>query len=161
MVRMRAETAYSLVIVLLLAGLAFSTYAWYETVNPAARGVCSFGSYFSCAKIDTSGDTTTLGLPDWGIGVAGYVVMLFLGILAYSTYKRPHLLAVTAVSGLGVAISAYFAYIELVIIQGICVICLGAYLCNLAAFLLLVFLVRLTDEKEPVAAPSAPDARSA
>src|SRR5579863_7892385 len=130
MARMRAETAYSLIIVLLLAGLAFSVYAWYESVNTAAQGVCSINSYVSCGKIDNSGHTTTLGIPDWAIGVAGYVVMIALGILAYRTYKRQYLLALTAVSGLGLATSAYFAYLELVVIQGICPICLGAYLCN-------------------------------
>lgn len=161
MVRMRAETAYSLVIVLLLAGLAFSAYSWYETVNPAARGVCSITPYFSCAKIDTSGDTTTLGLPDWGIGVAGYIVMLGLAFLAYRTYKRQHLLALTTVSGLGLLLSGYFAYLELFVIQGVCPICLGAYLCNIGAFVLMVYLVRMTSEREPNAPAAAPKPGSA
>jgi uncharacterized membrane protein len=161
MARIRAETAYSLIIVLLLAGLAFSVYAWYETVNPAAQGVCSINSYVSCGKIDNSGRTTTLGVPDWAIGIAGYVVMVALSFLAYRTYKRQHLLALTAVSGVGLALSGYLAYLELVVIRGICPICLGAYLCNLAAFLLLVYLVRLTGEKDDSPHLTNPEAGAA
>ncbi len=158
MVRMRADTAYSLAILLLVAGLAFSAYAWYETVNVSAQGVCSISSYVSCGKIDNSGHTTTFGIPDWAIGVAGYVVMLALGILAFRTYKRRYLEAVTVVSGLGLALSVYFAYLELIVIQGLCIICLGAYLCNLAAFLLLVYLVRLTGEPDEPVHPGAAEA---
>ncbi len=154
MARMRADTAYALVLLLLIGGLAFSAYAWYETVNASAQGVCSINSYVSCGKIDTSGHTTTLGLPDWGIGVAGYVVMIALGVLAYRTYRRSYLEGLTVVSGLGLALSVYFAYIELVVIQGLCIICLGAYLCNLASFVLLLYLVRLTGEPDEVRAPA-------
>jgi uncharacterized membrane protein len=147
MARMRAETAYALIIVVLMAGLAFSSYAWGETVYPALQSTCTFNSVISCAKIDNSGHTTTFGIPDWAIGIAGYVVMLALAFLAYRTYKRQHLLALTAVSGLGLVLSGYFAYLELVVIQGICPICLGAYLCNLAAFVIMVYLVRLTSDR--------------
>jgi uncharacterized membrane protein len=161
MPRMRAETAYSLVLVLLLAGLAFSTFAWYETVHPAAQGVCSINKYISCSKIDQSGRTTTLGVPDWAIGIGGYVVMVALGVLAFRTFKRPYLLSLLAVSGLGLALSAYLAYLELVVIQGICPICLGAYLCNLAAFGILVYLVRLTGGPDDAPAPKAPGAEAA
>jgi uncharacterized membrane protein len=161
MVRMRAETAYALVIVILLAGLAFSIYAWAETAFPALQSTCSWSSFISCGKIDNSGHTTTAGIPDWAIGIVGYLAMLALAFLAYSTYKRPHLLGLTTVSGLGVALSGYYAYLELVVIQGLCPICLGAYLCNLGAFVLMVYLVRLTADRHdpvPAAGPDAGDA---
>jgi uncharacterized membrane protein len=158
---MRAETAYALVIVLLLAGLSFATFSWAETVDPALQRTCSFSSFWNCGKIDNSGHTTTLGIPDWGIGIAGYVAMLALAFLSYRTFKREHLLILTTVSGLGLALSGYLAYLELVVIQAVCPICLGAYLCNLAAFLVLVYLVRLTGGRSEPAAPVGSDAGAA
>jgi uncharacterized membrane protein len=154
MARMRAETAYSLLMVVLFAGLGFSLFAWYETVNPAAQSVCSISKWISCSKIDHSGHTTILGIPDYAIGIAGYLVMIALGILAFRTYEQRYLRATTVVSGLGVALSAYLAYLELIVIQGLCPICLGAYLCNVGAFLVLLYLVRLGGRAEEPAAPT-------
>lgn len=152
--RIRAETAYSLVIVLLLAGLGFSIFAWYETVNPAAQSVCSFNSWVSCGKIDNSGHTTTLGIEDYAIGIAAYALMTALAGTAFRTFDRRVLLALAAISGLGVLFSAYLAYLELIVIQGLCPVCLGAYVANVGAFLVLLYLVRLSGAQDPAPAPS-------
>ena len=140
---MRAETAHQLVLIGLIAGLAFSLFAGYETLNPAAEGVCSLNSYVSCAKIDLSGQTTTLGIADWIWGVGGFVVMLAIDIPLYRTWKSSLLDLLLVISGLGLLLSIYFAYLELVVIQGLCVICLGAYLSNVVAFVSLVYLRNL------------------
>lgn len=153
---MRAETAYALLIVLIFAGFAFAAFATYETFDPSAQQVCSISPYLSCAKIDNSGHTSTLGVPDWAIGVAGYLVLIVLGLLAARTWKREHLRWLTAVSLLGVLVSVYLAYIELVIIQGLCPVCLGTYLCNAGVLAMGLYLLRLTgspDEGAP--GPSA------
>lgn len=139
----RAETAHALVLLALVAGLGLSVYAGYETVNPALQGSCSFTAYFSCAKIDTSGHTTTFGVEDYVWGIAGFVVMLALDIPLYRSWDRRLLEGLTVLSGLGAALSVYFAYVELAVIQGVCVICLGAYLANVVVLAFLLVLVRM------------------
>lgn len=151
----RAETAHALVLLAIIAGLGLSIYAGYETVNPSLQGSCSFTAYFSCAKVDTSGQTTTLGIQDYVWGIAGFVAMLALDIPLYRSWNRRLLEGLTILSGLGAALSVYFAYLELVVIQGICVICLGAYLSNVVALAFLLVLVRMGRRERAEAASAA------
>lgn len=155
---MRAESLHAIVLLALVAGLAASAFAGYETLNPSSEKICSINPFVSCAKIDNSGHTTTFGVPDWILGVAGYVALLALDVGVYRTWRRDLLLGLTALSGLGVAFSAYLAYIELVVIVGLCPVCLTAYLANALAFGALIALVRQgrsAPDPEPGPSPSA------
>ncbi|HXQ93739.1 MAG TPA: vitamin K epoxide reductase family protein [Thermoplasmata archaeon] len=138
---MRAESVHQLLLMGILVGLAFSLYAGWETAHPTPGG-CNINSYVSCGKIATSGHTTTFGIQDYFYGIGGFVVLLLLDIPLYMTWKREWLLPVTLLSGLGVALSIYFAYLELVVIQGLCLICLGSYLSNVVVFACALYLER-------------------
>lgn len=138
----RAETLHALVFVLLLAGLGLSVYAWYESTHPAAQGSCSFSAFVSCAKVDQSSHTTTLGVPDYWIGVGGFALMLALDVPLYRTFKRPWLLALLAVSLVGGIFSVYLAAIELFVIQAVCLVCTGTYLLNAAVLVCAFVLMR-------------------
>jgi uncharacterized membrane protein len=152
---MRAETVHALLLMGILVGLAFSVFAAYETTHPSAQGICSVNSWISCQKIDTSGQTTTLGIEDWLWGIGGFVVLLALDIPLYRTWKREWLLPVTALSALGAALSIWFGYVELVIIQGLCLVCLGAYLANVVVLGCAVYLMRLSSaERRAATSPS-------
>ena len=140
---MQAQTGYALLMTFVLIGFGFALFATYETFVPSAEAVCSVNAFISCAKVDNSGHTSTLGIPDWSIGVAGYAVLLILGIRAFRSWNRNHLLAFTAVSAAGALVSLYLAYIELAVIQGLCPVCLGTYLFNAAALLTALYLLRL------------------
>lgn len=139
---MRAETLHAIVLVALFLGLGASVYAAYETTNPAATKICSLNSYVSCAAVADSGQTTTAGVPDWLIGIAGYVLMIGIDVPLFLTWKRRLLLALTGISALGILASAYFAYVELFRIQALCPVCLSAYIANIAVFVALLALVR-------------------
>jgi uncharacterized membrane protein len=141
---MRAETVHAVLLMGILVGLAFSVFAAYETLNPSIEGVCSVNSYISCQKIDTSGHTSTLGIPDYLWGVGGFLLLLLLDIPLYRTWKRQWLLPVTALSLVGALFSIYFGYIELVVIQGLCLVCLSAYLCNVVVLACAAYLMRLS-----------------
>src|SRR5580693_6199998 len=86
-----AETLYALLLVVLLGGLAAASYAAYEVLNPAAAAVCSVNSKVSCSAVAGSGHTTLFGVPDWAIGIAGYVAMFAIALLAYRTFDRQYL----------------------------------------------------------------------
>lgn len=139
---MRSETLHAILPLVLVAGLAFSIYAAAETVDPALQGSCSVNSYISCHKVDVSGHTTTLGIPDYALGIAGYVLMFALDVQVYRQGRGRWLDALTLVSGLGVVLSVYFASIELFVIQGFCLICFSAYVCNVGAFVVALALRR-------------------
>ena len=158
---MRAETVHALLLMGILVGLAFSLYSAYETANPSLYGGCNVNSYVSCGKIATSGHTTTFGIQDYLYGIGGFVVLLLLDIPLYRTWKREWLLAVTVLSGIGAALSVYFGYLELAVIQGLCLICLGAYLSNVVVFSCALYLERLgaADRRATRAAAETPTGR--
>jgi uncharacterized membrane protein len=140
---MKAESVHQLLLLGILVGLAFAIYAMIESVVPALQHSCTINSYFSCGKIDSSGHTTTLGVQDYVWGIAGFIALFVVDIPLYRTWKREWLEVVTVLSGLGVLLSIYFAYLELVVIQGVCPICLGAYLSNVLVFGCAAYLMRL------------------
>jgi uncharacterized membrane protein len=151
---MKAETVHQLLLLGILVGLAFAIYAALESTIPGLQGSCHVNSYISCGKIDNSGHTTTLGIQDYNWGIGGFVVMLLLDIPLYRTWRRDWLQVVTLVSGLGAVLSIYFAYLELFVIQGLCPVCLGAYLSNVAVFACAVYLLRLGSSERRAAGGS-------
>jgi uncharacterized membrane protein len=130
----RAESLHAILLLALVVGLGLAIFAYAESIQPSLQNECSVNSYFSCHKIDSSGLTTTLGIPDYAWGIGGFVLLLALDVPLYRTWRRDLLMAVVGVSAVGVGLSAYLAYVEIVLINGICPVCLSAYLANLVAF---------------------------
>ena len=142
---MRAESVHAALLVVLVAGLGLAVYAAVETLYPAT-GACNINSYVSCAKVATSSHTTTLGVPDWAIGIAGFLVLLALDVPLYRTWRRDLLRAVVVVAGLGLVLAAYFAYVELAVIQALCLVCFSTYAADGVAFALAVWLLRSSSD---------------
>ena len=140
---MRAESLHAALLIVVIAGLGLSLYATYETLYPAAQSGCSISSTVSCAKIDQSGHTTTLDIPDYAIGIAGFALLLVLDIALYATWRPDLLKAVVLVSGLGLVAAAYLLYVEVVVIGGLCPVCFSTYVMDGAAFGLSVQLWRM------------------
>ena len=137
-----ARTLHALLPVAIVIGLAFSGYAAYETLYPAAQASCSVNGFFSCSKVDQSGLTSTFGIPDYAIGVAGFVALLALDVPLLLTYRRGWLYALFGLSTIGLVFSIYLAYVELAEIQALCLICTGAYLSNVVVWAIALGLVR-------------------
>lgn len=131
---MRAESLHAIILLATIVGAGLSVFAYAETVDPALQHDCSVNVFFSCAKVDQSGQTTILGIPDWSIGLGGFVGLLLIDIPLYRTWKTAWLRALTVVSAIGVAVSVYLAYVELFRIDALCPVCLSAYLANLVVF---------------------------
>lgn len=126
---MRTRTLRTLVYVGGALGLIASGYAAAEVYVAGLSQACSVNGVVSCNVILDSGKTTTLGIPDYAFGVAGFVAILVLGILAEQRRRDSrwtYLLA--GLTTAGVALSLYFLYVEVVEIGGICPVCVAAYL---------------------------------
>ena len=126
---MHNRSLRSLVYFATALGLVVSLFAAAEYFDAALRSVCSVNSFFSCALIDNSGKTTTLGIPDYLWGIGGFVLIFIAAVLAE---KRPKdlnrsyfLLGVTSV---GLVLSLWLLYVELALIGGLCPVCATAYL---------------------------------
>ncbi|MFZ0829977.1 MAG: vitamin K epoxide reductase family protein [Thermoplasmata archaeon] len=139
---MRSETLHAILPLAIVAGLALSLFAAAESLDPALQGVCSVNAFFSCHKVDASAYTTTLGIPDYLWGVGGFAALFVLDVQVYRLGRGRWLDALTVLSGIGVLLSVYFGYLELVKIDALCLVCFGSYLANVATFLTAALLRR-------------------
>ncbi|HEV2165789.1 MAG TPA: vitamin K epoxide reductase family protein [Thermoplasmata archaeon] len=165
---MRAESLHALILLAAIVGVGLSAFAYAESVYPPLQHDCSVNPFFSCAKVDASGQTTTLGVPDWAIGLGGFLLLLAIDLPLYASWDPRLLRALAAVSAFGVAVSLYLAYVELFRIDALCPVCLSAYGANLIVFgsaLALLWKGRAAAPEPPStdgrAAPSDPGPKSA
>src|SRR5580658_2040755 len=126
---MRTRTYRSVVYFGAGLGLIAALFAAAEFYDTELTKACTFSAYWSCGRIANSGLTTTLGVQDWIWGVVGFVLILLFAALAERRRRDARmtylLLLVTTV---GVALSLYFLYVEVVQIGGLCPVCVSAYL---------------------------------
>jgi|SRR5579863_3439177 len=125
---MKSSNVRSGIILAGMIGLVVSIFSAAEFYEASLRSVCSINSFFSCAVVDASGKTSTLGIPDYLWGVGGFVVILAVAGLVERRPKDPLptylLLFITTA---GIAVSMYFLYVELAQIHAFCVVCATAY----------------------------------
>ena len=155
---MKAESVHAALLLLVIVGLGLAVFATLETYIPALQNSCQVSAVVSCSKVDTSGHTTTLEIPDWSIGVGGFVVLLGLEIPLYRTWRRDLLTGILVVSGLGIVVSVYLAYVELDVIHALCPVCFSTYLTNGFVFLLSLWLFLAGRASGPSADGEADDA---
>lgn len=153
---MDARVLHRLLLLFLIVGLIFSCYAAFEVLDPALQKSCSLNPFLSCAAVDQSGYTNfgPTPIPDYAVGIGGFVVMLALDIPLLRSYDPRLLHALLGLTTLGLAISVGLALVELTIIHAFCPICLGAYLSDAGAFVVAVALVRLRRSAQREAAQS-------
>jgi len=145
---MDARTLHAIIPIAIVAGLALAGYAWYESAVPSAQSSCTVNGFVSCHKVDASGLTTTFGVQDYFIGIGGYLILLLIDIPLLRTYERTWLYLLIGFATLGVGFSLYFAYVELVQIGALCLVCFGSYAPNFLVWVLGLALLR--ESREPV-----------
>jgi uncharacterized membrane protein len=136
-------------------GLLVAVFAAAEFYTASLRSVCSINQFFSCATVDRSGLTTTLGVQDYLWGVGGFIVLLVVAGLAE---RRPRdvrpAYALTALATGAVGLSGYFLWVQLAEIHALCVVCATAEafggLVWVASIALAVRTARKAARKEPV-----------
>jgi uncharacterized membrane protein len=140
-----ARVLHRLLLFFLVVGLIFSCYAAFEVLDPALQRSCSLNAFLSCSAVDKSGHTNfgPTPIPDYAVGIAGFVAMLAVDVPLLRSYDPRLLYALLGLTTVGLAIAVGLGLVELTIIRAFCPICLGAYLSDAGAFLVAVALVRL------------------
>lgn len=108
---------------LALIGVFVSLYLTLYKLGIIGTLQCSVGS---CETVNTSRWATFLGLPvaAWGLGF--YIVVLAValaGVQERFADSRPISVALTALTGWGVLFSGWLTYLELFVIDAICMWC--------------------------------------
>lgn len=128
---------------LALVGLFVSLYLTLYKLGYIGTLQCGVGS---CETVNTSRWATFLGLPvaAWGLGF--YVVALTIalaGVQDRFADSRTLSIVMTALTGWGVLFSGWLTYLELFVIDAICIWCVVS-----AVIVTIMFVVSLMDLRE-------------
>jgi uncharacterized membrane protein len=115
-----------LVALLALVGLFLSLYLTLYRLGYIAQLACALGS---CERVQTSRWSMLLGVPVAAWGAAFYLTVLAVAVAGTqarlaSSVGITRLL--TAMTGAGVLFSAYLTWLELFVIDAICMYCIGS-----------------------------------
>ncbi len=147
-------TARMSVAVLALVGVLVALYLTLYKIGVMGELTCTVGS---CETVNLSQYATFLGLPvaAWGLGF--YIVVFGVALLSLQSRFADSLLVswlLVALSGWGVLFSAWLTYLELFVINAICMWCVIS-----AIIVTLIFAAALWDLRSlraELAAASAP-----
>lgn len=129
---MNRTTALWILIVIAVIGLADATYLSMNALNSTPL-VCDIQGLDDCNAVAESPYSRVIGIPlaVYGLGFYALAIVL-IGYL----FARPSRLAaklLLLVTALGVLASIYFLYLQVYVIEAVCIYCLGS---ALASFLL-------------------------
>lgn len=101
----------------------------YLSAKRLTGGSLACSRWAQCDTVNNSVYAKIHGVPVAFIGLAGYLVLFGLAVAALQTWGLPHrrLLGISFVLALGgVGFSAYLTYIEMFVIEAICVWCVAS-----------------------------------
>ena len=119
------------------AGVAMAVYLTWVALATDAEPFCS--GIGSCSEVQSSEYATVLGIPIAAFGLAMYAGLLALTLVRRLQGDRPLLAAWTFALALsGVLYSAYLTYLELFVLEAICVWCVASAVLVAVIFVLTV-----------------------
>ncbi len=117
--------------ILAAAGVAVSAFLTWQWYTGGAAGVCSFNNYFDCERVRESPYAAVAGIPTSTVGLAGFVILLGLTVLAFRGIEslgpwrvEGWLLAFSVV---GALVGLSLSFIEVFVIQAVCVFCAAGF----------------------------------
>ena len=131
-------------------GVFVSTYLTLYKFGYIGSLQCAVGS---CETVNTSRWATFLGLPvaAWGLGFyVAALALVFVGIQERYADSRAVALALVALTGWGVLFSGWLTYLELFVIDAICIWCVTS-----AVIVLVMFAISVLDYRDSRVAGSA------
>ncbi|MBI4080573.1 MAG: quinone-dependent dihydroorotate dehydrogenase [Candidatus Levybacteria bacterium] len=127
----------AVIVILALIGVAdagFLTYEHYRNAIPP----CITGSVFftDCGTVLKSSYATIFGIPISLIGFFHYSLLTAVSVIAYVSKNQRAKLMVVILTGIGFLTSLYLVFLQLFIIQALCLFCMLSALVSLLLFIL-------------------------
>ena len=132
------KITFILVVVFLFVGIGA---AWYLTMvklqlqyHPDYTSGCNYSEAINCDTVQTSEQSEIFGIPIALMGIATYVVMIFLAVLAVTgrQYRQKALSALFCIGLATCGYSVYLAIISIFVIKAVCTYCILMYAVNFA-----------------------------
>ena len=145
-----------------LLGMADSGYLFWKhrrsTLLTTGTGGSNFCQAGGCDLVSQGKYAEVKGIPVAAFGIAGYLALLALSVMAAALGGGSVVGAIIAISGIGVGVSAYLVYLQVAVIGAICSWCVLSAFTMGSIFILSVLLVRKMrplDLSEPAAQEGA------
>ncbi len=126
-----------------MADAGYLTWQYYEAVKATW---CDFSSFFSCSRVGGSPYASVAGIPTALLGFLGFLVLFLLVVAAFRGAERVGPWSVDRwllVFGLaGALIGLGLTFVEVFVIQAICILCLIGFVLDLGILALAWLLVR-------------------
>jgi uncharacterized membrane protein len=145
-----------------LLGMADSGYLFWKhrrsTLLTTGTGGSNFCQAGGCDLVSQGEYAEVKGIPVAAFGIAGYLALLALSVMAAALGGRSLMWGIVGVSGIGVLVSAFLVYLQIAVIGAICSWCVLSAFTMTSIFILSVLLVRKMrplDLSEPAAQEGA------
>jgi uncharacterized membrane protein len=145
-----------------LLGMADSGYLFWKhrrsTLLTTGTGGSNFCQAGGCDLVSQGKYAEVKGIPVAAFGIAGYLALLALSVMAAALGGRSLMWGIVGVSGIGVLVSAFLVYLQIAVIGAICSWCVLSAFTMTSIFILSVLLVRKMrplDLSEPAAQEGA------
>lgn len=121
------------IIVLSLFGIFDTTYltAQFITGNSVACGITE-----GCDLVLSSDYSKIFGISLSAVGIAYYVTLLMLSLVFYSRNNKFSIILAAILSGVGVLFSIYLVYLQLFVIEAVCLYCMASAAFSAGIFIL-------------------------
>ena len=134
------------VMLLSLVGVADSGYLLWEHRRSTPLTTGSEGSARCPAggcDVVTQGEFAEIrGIPIAALGLVGYLALLALSVIAAALGGGTLLGAVSAISGIGVVVSAFLVYLQVAVIRAVCAWCVLSAFTMTSIFILSIVVLR-------------------
>ena len=145
-----------------LLGMADSGYLFWKhrrsTLLTTGTGGSNFCQAGGCDLVSQGKYAEVKGIPVAAFGIAGYLALLALTLMAAALGGRSLMWGIVGISGIGVGVSAFLVYLQVAVIRAICSWCVLSAFTMTSIFILSVLLVRRMrplDLSEPAAQEGA------
>ena len=122
--RSSGRITFVLISTLSLAGVIVSAVSLQRHFAKSDTAFCDFNKKFSCDVVNRSEQSSIIGIPVAGIGVAGYALLFLLSTFWKARADTPNRLLGAAIAGLAFAL--YLTYVEAYVLETWCILCLGS-----------------------------------
>lgn len=128
------------------AGAAVAAYLTYEKLVSFTSSFCDINDYFSCRIVGASVFSAIGVVPTATIGLAGFLLLLVLSIAAFRGRERlgPWSLDTWTLgfATLGALLGLGLTFIEIFVIQAVCILCATGFALDLGILAVAVVLRR-------------------
>ena len=132
-----------LILLLAFCGLANSAYLAQSESDNTPR-ICNFTDLDGCDKVAKSPYSHMLGIPLPTYGLIFYGALFVLAAIEIVFSNLPARRAIQVLAALGVIASAYFIFVQVVLIDALCAYCIASAVIAFLIFIAAYFVESLT-----------------